>query len=294
MRVLIIGCGYVGQAAGAALAQQGHEVFGLRRSSAGGAELLGAGIIPLIGDVTKPESLPPLPGPFEWVVNTVSAGRSEAEAYLETYLEGTRNLIDWLQNAPPLAFVYTSSSGVYGQNDGAVVDENSPAQPESDTGQILVATERLLLEAAREKALPAIILRVAGIYGPGRGYWLRQFLQGQAVLEGRGLRWLNMIHRDDVAGCIAAALKSGRAGEIYNAVDDEPVTQRALFEWLAGRLGKPMPPEAPETSSQRARGVTNKRVSNRKLKTELACQFEFPTFREGFTAELRRLEAKPD
>ena len=76
-------------------------------------------------------------------MNTVSAGRSEAEAYLETYLEGTRNLIDWLQNAPPLAFVYTSSSGVYGQNDGSEVDENSPAQPESDTGQILVATERV-------------------------------------------------------------------------------------------------------------------------------------------------------
>ena len=294
MRVLIVGCGYVGQAAGAVLAQQGHEVFGLRRSGAGGAELLGAGIIPLIGDVTNPESLALLPGPFEWVVNTVSAGRTGAEAYCETYLEGTRNLITWLQNAPPLAFVYTSSSGVYGQNDGSIVDENSPVEPENDTGQILVATERLLLEAAREQALPAAILRVAGIYGPDRGYWLRQFLQGQAVLEGQGLRWLNMIHRDDVAGCIIAALKSGRAGEIYNAADDEPVTQRALFEWLARTLGKPMPPEAPENSSQRMRAVTNKRVSNRKLKAELGYQFEFPTFREGFTAELRRLEARPE
>ena len=78
-----------------------------------------------------------------------------------------------------------------------------------------------------------MILRVAGIYGPDRGHWFKQFLKNEARIEGDGSRFLNMIHRDDVIGCIIAALKSGRPGEIYNAVDDEPVSQMNFFQWLA-------------------------------------------------------------
>jgi nucleoside-diphosphate-sugar epimerase len=100
-----------------------------------------------------------------------------------------------------------------------------------------------------------------------------------------------MIHRDDLIGCLVAALKSGRPGEIYNAVDDEPVTQTNFFQWLAEELGKAPPPAVPEnTDESRNRGVTNKRVSNRKLKMELGCQFKYPNFRQGYTAEILRLE----
>ena len=110
-------------------------------------------------------------------------------------------------------------------------------------------------------------------------------------MEGDGARFLNMIHRDDLVGGIIAALKSGRAGEIYNAVDDEPVSQRVFFEWLAGTLGKYPPPSAPENSIEdRKRGVTNKRVSNRRLKMELGYQFKHPNFRIGYSAELLRLD----
>ena len=138
---------------------------------------------------------------------------------------------------------------------------------------------------------PAVILRVAGIYGPERGHWFKQFLQDTAYMEGDGSRFLNMIHRDDVVGCIIAALKNGRAGEIYNAVDDEPVSQLPFFQWLAQAVDKPLPlavPENPEAS--RKRGVTNKRVSNHKLKMELGHQFKHPNFRIGYSAELLRLD----
>src|SRR5207253_1138992 len=111
--------------------------------------------------------------------------------------------------------------------------------------------------------------------------WLNQFLKGEAKIEGRGERFLNMIHRDDVAGAVIAALRQGQPGEIYNAVDDEPVTQLALFQWLSNKLGREMPPSG-EASTNRKRGVTNKRVSNRKLKAELGYQFIYPTYREGF------------
>jgi nucleoside-diphosphate-sugar epimerase len=135
-----------------------------------------------------------------------------------------------------------------------------------------------------------MILRLAGIYGPGRGYWFRQYLKNEARIEGDGGRILNMIHRDDVVGAIIAALKSGRPGEVYNVVDNEPVTQRAFFHWLSGALAGELPPSvAEDPGAVRKRGVTNKRVSNERLKMELGYQFKYPTFREGYSAEIMRL-----
>ncbi len=216
MRVLIVGCGYVGVPLGAELVRLGHEVFGLRRSPAAESELKAAGIQPLIGDVTRPETLATLPRDFDWVVNCVAAG-GNAENYREVYLQGTRNLIEWLAANPPKKFVYTSSTSVYAQNDGSQVKESSPTEPLAETSKILVETEKVLLAAVAERKFPAVILRVAGIYGPDRGHWFKQFMQDAAHIEGDGSRYLNMIHRDDLVGCIIAALKSGRAGEIYNA-----------------------------------------------------------------------------
>src|SRR5208283_3615823 len=159
---------------------------------------------------------------------------------------------------PPRKFVYTSRTSVYGQNDGSQVKESSPTEPLAETSRILVETEKVLLAAVAERQVPAVILRVAGIYGPDRGHWFRQFMQDAAHMEGDGSRCLNMIHRDDLVGCIIAALKSGRAGEIYNAVDDEPVTQVNFFQWLAGTVGKYPPESVPENVDEnRKRGVTN-------------------------------------
>jgi nucleoside-diphosphate-sugar epimerase len=290
MRVLIVGCGYVGVPLGAELVRIGHEVFGLRRNVSSENELKAAGIQPLFADVTKPDELKKLPREFDWVVNCVAAG-GDAENYREVYFNGTKNLVEWLAPNPPKKFVYTSSTSVYAQNDSSQIKESSSTEPISETSKILVETEKVLLDAALQKKFPTVILRVAGIYGPERGRLFKQFLKNEATMEGDGSRNLNMIHRDDLIGCIVAALKSGRAGEIYNAVDDEPVSQRTFFEWLAGTLGKYPPPSAPENSNEdRKRGVTNKRVSNRRLKMELGYQFKHPNFRIGYSAELLRLD----
>ena len=291
MRVLIVGCGYVGLPLGAELAKQGHEVFGLRRTAAAGTEMTAAGITPLTADISKPESLARLPGAFDWVADTVSSTQGGLEEYRQVYLEGSRNLIEWLSSAPPKKFVYTSSTSVYGQTDGSLVRETSVTEPASETGKVLLEAEKLLLTAAQQRKFPAVILRVAGIYGPERGHLFLKYLRNEARLEGKGERIINMIHRDDVAGTIIAALKNGRPGEIYNAVDDEPVRQIHFFRWLSETLGKWMPPAATETeSSQSKRGFTNKKVSNRRLKMELGYQFKHPTFRQGYTAEILRLD----
>ena len=291
MRVLIIGCGYVGIPLGAELVRLGHEVFGVRRSADANDELKNAGINPLLADVSKSEELEKLPTGFDWVVNTVSSTKGGVEEYEQVYLNGTRNLISWLSANPPKKFVYTSSTSVYGQTDGSAVKESSPTEPQSDTGKILVQTEKLLLDAAQQKKFPAVILRVAGIYGPERGHLFQQYLRNEAKMSGKGERLINMIHRDDLVGTIIAALKSGRAGEIYNAVDDEPVAQIHFFRWLSETLGKYLPPFVTEVeTTERKRSLTQKKVSNRKLKMEMGYQFKYPTFRQGYTAEITRLD----
>jgi nucleoside-diphosphate-sugar epimerase len=282
MRVLIVGCGYVGLPLGAALAALGNEVFGLRRAPWGPAGPEAHGIKPLAGDITRPEDLALLPAGHDWVVNCVSSSGGGPEEYRSIYVQGTRNLLEWLGARPPKKFVYTSSTAVYGQDDGSVVDETAPTEPVAATARVLVEAENVLLEAVRQRGFPAIIARLAGIYGPGRGHWFKQFLSGQARIQGSGGRILNMIHRDDVVGALIAALKKGRPGQIYNVVDDEPVTQLGCFQWLSGVLGRPLPPPAREgPGTSRKRGPANKRVSNRKLKRELGYTFKYPTFRQG-------------
>lgn len=287
MRALIIGTGYVGLPLGKELARQGHTVFGLRRNSDTRAELEAAGIKPLFGNITKAGDLAKLPRGFDWVVNCVASSGGGAADYRQVYLEGMRNVIDWLApggraNAGIPRIIYTSSTSVYGQNNGFAVDETSPTEPVAETARVLLETEKALLDAGRQRSFAAIILRVAGIYGPGRGYWFKHFLSGEARMEGKGERILNMIHRDDVVGCIIASLERGEPGNIYNAVDDEPVSQFDFFSWLATSLKKPLPPTAPANFEfSRKRGATSKKVLNQKLKTELRYQFKYSTFREG-------------
>src|SRR6266436_9127452 len=156
MGVVIVGCGYVGLPLGIELVGQGNEVFGLRRSSARESELVAGGLKPLAADLTRPEDLAKLPPSFDWVVNTVSSSKGGADAYREVYLHGTRNLLEWLRTAPPKQFVDTSSTSVYGQNDGSLVKETSPAEPAAETAKVLVETEKLLLTVVAERKFPAV------------------------------------------------------------------------------------------------------------------------------------------
>ena len=287
MRTLIIGCGYVGMPLGAALVELGHQVFGVRRSHGAMEEMKMHGIEPVLSDITKESEVACLPGRIDWIINVASSGRSGAGEYRNTYLNGTWNLIQRFIAEKPAKYIYTSSTGVYNQIDGSVVDESSLTDPSHETGQVLVETERLLSEAWQSNAFPAIILRTAGIYGPERGYWFRQFLKGEARIMGDGRRILNMIHREDLIGIILAALQRGQPGEVYNAVDNEPVTESEFFGWLSEKTGNAMPQRGDRSASTtRKRSLTNKKVSNRKLLESLNYTFKYPTFREGFSAEL--------
>jgi len=289
MRVLIVGCGYVGRPLGAELVRQGHEVFGLRRTAAADPDLRAVGIVPLHADISQHETLAPIRPDFEWVVNCAAPeGGTEAD-YRRTYLAGTQNLIRWLAGSPLRQFVHLGSTAVYGQDDGSLVTEASPTEPASATGRVLVETEQALLSAVRRHGFPAVLLRVAGIYGPGRTYYLQSLRRGAVGAERERDRFVNQVHRDDVVGAILAALARGQPGAIYNVCDNEPVRRADLERWLATALRLPVPPVAGAGGGAPSRrGVTNKRVSNRRLRVELGYTFRFPTFREGYAAAMQQ------
>jgi nucleoside-diphosphate-sugar epimerase len=276
--VLVVGCGYVGQPLAEKLAAAGHEVWAVSRN----LPQVAARVVSVACDLTQPERVKMLPRECDVVINTASSSKGGVEEYRSVYLEGTRNLLSHLQFQK---YIWTSSTSVYAQTDGSIVTEESAAEPDSPTSRILRETEELVIGKEH-----GIVLRLAGIYGPGRGHLFQQYLRGEARIHGEGTRWLNMVHRDDAVGAIIAALEKGRPGQIYNVADNEPVTEREFFAWLAQRLKRDLPPSVDETErAGRKRGVTNKRVSNRKLREGPGYEFIYPTFREGYESEIRRL-----
>ncbi len=191
------------------------------------------------------------------LVHCASSGRGGGvEAYQRVYVQGMREL---LAAATPRHIIFTGSTSVYGQTDGSLVDETSPAEPTVETGKVLLEAESVAL------AYRGCVLRLAGLYGPGRSVLLRKYRDGTATLDGDGSRWINQIHRDDAARAILHAGANNLSG-IYNVSDDTPTRQRDVYSWIATHRNGPLPRPS-ETPTIRKRGNTNKRVSNTKLKT---------------------------
>lgn len=274
MQVAILGCGYVGLALGRRLRAAGHEVVGVRRSEAGLDRVEAAGLSPVAADVTDAAELSAVPD-ADWVVFAASAGGRSAEAARRTYLEGVRTAVEAFADraAPPERFLYTSSTGVYGDRGGAWVDETTPPEPDSVRGEVLLAAE----EAAHDGPLPSTVARFAGLYGPGR-YRLEQYLEGPVATGYR-----NLLHRADAAGAVAHLLGTEAAeGETVLVVDDEPVERPTLARWLAEQCGV-SPPSTRAGESQRERA--DKRCSNERLHA-LGYELEYPTYREGYRAAI--------
>jgi len=295
MDVAILGCGYVGLELGRRLTDAGHRTVGVRRSESGVAAIEAAGFDGVRADVTDPDSLTAVPD-ADAVVFAASSGGRDAEAAREVYVEGLRTTIEAFgaRESPPDRFVYTSSTGVYGDHGGDWVDEETPLDPTTEKTEVLVEAERLARELPPEYGIEGTVARLAGIYGPDRTR-LERYLDGP-VTEG----YLNVVHRDDVAGAVQFLLESDAArGETVLVVDDEPASRWTFADWLADECGVERPPKLTveerlddEDLSERVRRrlLTSKRCSNEKLR-ELGYRFTYPTYREGYRDAIDRFRA---
>ncbi len=273
-RVLIAGCGYVGVATADLFHTAQWEVEGWTHSPESAAQLAAKPYRVRAIDIGERDAVNAATDAFDAVIHCASSGGGGAESYRHVYLEGVRNLFSGLR---PGGFLFTSSTSVYAQTDGEWVDEESATEPSHETGRILRETE----EVVRQEG--GLVARLAGIYGPGRSALLRKFLSGEARLENGGGRYQNQVHRDDVAAAllflVTLTRKRWPMSRIINVTDNEPITQREGYQWLAAKLDRALPAVATRTGG-RKRGTSNKRVSNRNLRA-LGWEPKYPTFQIG-------------
>ena len=270
--LLVCGHGYLGRAVSREFLAAGWHVTAVSRSQADhgpatpslderSADLASAGGIAALADSIAPP---------DFIVHCASSGRGGSDAYRDVYLGGCRHLLASFPGAPLL---FTSSTSVYPQTDGSEVTEESPAQPDRETGRLLREAEQTVLDGR------GIVFRLSGIYGPERSVILRKFLSGEATLEEDGRRILNQIHRDDAAAAIFHAATQSVPSGIWNVSDSNPRSQLATFKSLAKSFDRPMPPSAPRDPN-RKRGWTHKRVSNAKL-VSAGWHLQHPDFLEA-------------
>lgn len=270
------GLGDVGGRAAERLVADGHEVVGVRRSQVAGPE----GVTMVAGDLTDPDLADRLPPtPFDAVLVSVSADGRDPDLYRTAYLEGPVTLLEGLarRGDPVRRVVFTSSSAVYGQQDGEWVDESSPTEPTSPTARVLVEAERAIAAGP----FPATALRLTGIYGPGRTRLVEQVRRGEAVV-GSTPSWTNRIHAADAAAACVLLLELGAdAPPVVIGTDDEPADRAEVYRWLAARLDAP----PPTVDDDRAPDRGSKRCRNDLLRS-LGWRPAHPTFRDGY-AQLR-------
>ncbi|MCG5541415.1 MULTISPECIES: SDR family oxidoreductase [unclassified Halorhodospira] len=273
-RILIAGCGRIGQALGSRLAAGGAEVFGLRRRPEG----LPEGITPIAADLEDPATLAEaLPTELDTVYYIVTPGSYDDDGYRRAFVDGLDNLAGVLRRhpAPPRRLVFVSSTAVYGQQDGEWIDEDSPTEPGRFSGQRLLEAEAIALAGP----WTGVAARYGGIYGSGRDFLIRKVEAGEPCQEGQ---YTNRIHSEDVVGSLAHLGRDDIPGGVYLGVDDAPSTQCEVMDGIAELLGVPRPPRG-EPGSGGMRGVGSKRGSNRKLKAS-GYRLRYPTFREGYAA----------
>ena len=272
--ILLVGCGYVGCVLGQQLAAGGHRVWGARRSP----EKLPEQISGVAVDVTRPDTLKQLPDVDLVLYLTAANGRTDAH-YEGAYVHGPSAVMQELaQRArPPKRFFFVSSTGVFGDFDGDWVDESMTPFPAHFAGRCMVQGE----ERVRAGSIPHSILRLSGIYGPGRTRLLKAAEKGGALEETMAGTWLNQIHLDDIVGAMAHVLLMPQPPEVLHLSDTAPEKRGELLRELAAMRGWVGPEIVPDATPGLRPPRGNKRVRATRL-LEAGYRFQYPTWREGY------------
>jgi len=276
--VLIVGCGDVGSRLATQMLACNWQVSGLRRS----VEQLPAGVAGVAADLfdaqcpaTWPSAAP------DYLVYCAAASQHDEAGYRAAYVDGLKHVLSWLaeRGQAPKRLLFVSSSGVYAQQQGEWIDETSVAASQNYTGAVMLEAEQLALASG----IPATVVRLTGIYGPGREWLLKQVRQGYRVTEEPPL-YANRIHADDAAGLLAFLLKADARGQAledcYIGVDDAPAALAEVVAWLRQYMG------VTEWSEQeRVRRTGSKRCSNARARA-LGWAPQYPSYKEGYAAIL--------
>lgn len=274
--VLIAGCGYVGSALAELCIAAGERVWGLKRNPSG----LPRGVRGISADLLDPGSLEELPRGLTHVYYCVGATAHSEEAYEAAYVRGLRNLLAAIEpQRSTIRVLFTSSTGVYGQQDGAWVDEESPTATDGFASQTILHGEQLLALSG----MNTTVVRFSGIYGPGRSWFLDQVRRGEIPFSTMPM-YTNRIHRDDCARVLFHLGHLEEMGDLFVATDDLPAPRNEVVSWLADRMDVPMPTRI-VSHQEGTRERTNKRCKNDKLKAT-GFAFTFPTYKEGYAALL--------
>ncbi len=275
MHVLVAGCGWLGTAIARCLVRRGERVTAVRRDPARAEALVAIGARPLALDLAAPGAEARIP-PVDAIVACQSAASDAPEAYRAAYLDANRALLAAARRAGARALVYTGSTGVFGQRDGNDVDERTPPSPASATGALLVEAERLVTGAAAH-GLCTSVVRLSGLYGPGRAGVVDRVRSGALALEPGDDAWMNFCHLDDAVAFVVAALDRSLAGAVHHGSDAHPARRREVVEWIAARVG--IVPRRGEA----APGGPNRRVLSEATRDALGVKLAHPSFREGLS-----------
>ncbi len=292
-RLAIFGAGYVGGALARRALAAGWSVTALTRNDATARELRALGCAVVVGDLSGSAwwDAPELAGGAERVAVTVAAGGGGAAGYQRSYVDGLNSVVGWgarLGTAAGVAghLIYTSSTSVYPQDGGVRVTEADAAGGEAETTRALIEAERI---AGDWPGVAATVLRLSGIYGPGRVHLVEQVRSGE--VSGRADVHLNLVYRDDIVDAMEAAWergagRGGRGAEVYNVADEGAATKGEVVAWLAGRLAVPAPRFTGLPAGGR-RAVTPDRVIDAaRARAELGWRPAHATFREGYAKVL--------
>jgi len=276
--VLIAGCGDVGSRLATQLLAAGWEVHGLRRD----ISRLPDGVIGVAGDLFNKDCPQTWPvGAVDYLVYCAAASDHDEAGYRAAYVQGLEHVLEWLDDygQVPNRLLFVSSSSVYGQKEGEWVDESSPAVASGYSGSVMLEAEQIALKSS----IAASVVRLTGIYGPGREWLLTQVRRGYRVAVDPPL-YANRIHADDAAGLLAHLLEADHRGvkldDVYIGVDDAPAALADVVGWLREYLGVT---EWADDASVRRTG--SKRCSNARAKA-LGWVPKYPSFREGYAAVL--------
>lgn len=281
MRIFLFGAGYSARAFARLAAGEAEAIVGTTRGDSKFALLRAAGIEPLAFDVTavSPQISAELARATHIVV---SAAPTDAG---DPVIAAARNLL--VDATPALRWIgYLSTVGVYGNHDGAWIDETSDCRPRPGRSDHRLEAEKEWSDLARERGVPLAILRLSGIYGPGRNAFVN-LENGTARRIVKPGQIFNRIHVDDIAGSLLHLARS-EANGVFNVTDDEPAPPQDVVAFAAGLMGIAPPPEidfdtADLTPMARSFYGENKRVSNAKLKAT-GYRFVHPNYRAALTA----------